>query len=103
MAPSSSGGTWRRIYCLLFWQRVLDPRLGGSGNIASFSRAWLKCVSPALAYLESSHGFEMHRRSRDYLILSFTFEYGFMLIVSKKPGRSVNRPAALSQALVQLR
>jgi hypothetical protein len=81
---------------------VLDPSLRRSGNIASFSRAWLKCVGPTLACLESSHGFEMHRRSRDYLSLSFTFEYGFMLIVSKKPVRFVNRPAALSQALLQL-
>jgi hypothetical protein len=81
---------------------VLDPSLGRSVNVVSFSRAWLKCVNPALACLESSHGFEMHCQSRDYLTLSFTFEYGFMLIVSKKPGYFVNRPADLSQALVQL-
>jgi len=102
---------WRRrvqeglgegLIVFFFWQRVLDPSLGRSGNIASFNRAWLKCVSPIMTCLENSHGFEMHCQSRDYLRLSFTFEYGFMLIVSKKPGHFVNRPAALSQALVQL-
>src|ERR1700693_3935473 len=99
-APSSSGGFWRRIYSLFYWQRVPNPSLGRSEDVVSFSRAWLKCVSPIMSCLESSHGFEIHRQSRDYLSLSFTFQYGFMLIVSKKPGYFVNRPADLSQALV---